>query len=46
MYMQRVPLYTKYSTVIVPNETDRAEAISEIIEKVNELKKNGEIFDY
>lgn len=43
MYMQRVPLYTKYSTVVVMNETDRTDAINEIIAKIDELKKNGEI---
>lgn len=46
MYMQRVPLYNKYSTVVVNNDNDRAEAVEEIIAKVNELKAKNEIFDY
>ena len=34
MYMARMPLYQKYATVIVPNETDRADSINDILNKV------------
>ena len=40
MYKVRMPLYRKYATVEINNETDREEAVNEIMSKLNELGIN------
>ena len=34
MYKERMPLYRKYATIEINNETEREEAIIEIMEKL------------
>ena len=40
MYKARLPLYRKYCTVEINNETEREEAINEIMSKLNEVGIN------